>query len=337
MITESSFTTATSRTVNAMSFSTEAKTELNAHLPASRAEALAGAAAILGCIGSYDADPDGRIRFLLQTDNPLPMIRVFTLIQKIDNINLEFVTDGQPRAAASRFSMEQVLREDKIREYAFAAGLCDAQGNPLSETGRAADAVLRSRKCVRSYIENLFLCVGQVSDPEKEYHLEFACGRPAQAELVLDLLQTFGIQAKSARRRSRFVIYMTEAGSIADTLNLMGANVCAMKLENSRILKQVRGDVNRKVNCETANIRKSVSAAQRQLEDIRFLIEKGALSGLPEPLQEIARKRAAHPEISLTELGALLEPPVGKSGVNHRLRKLSEIAGKIRRETPAEE
>lgn len=110
-----------------------------------------------------------------------------------------------------------------------------------------------------------------------------------------------------------------------------------MKLENSRILKQVRGDVNRKVNCETANIRKSVSAAQRQLEDIRFLIEKGALSGLPEPLQEIARKRAAHPEISLTELGALLEPPVGKSGVNHRLRKLSEIAGKIRRETPAEE
>ena len=130
------------------------------------------------------------------------------------------------------------------------------------------------------------------------------------------------------------MVYIKEGSQIVDILNVMEAPVSLMELENIRIVKEMRGSVNRQVNCETANINKTVSAAVKQIEDIRFIQSVAGLSGLPESLQEMARIRLERPEATLKELGEALEPPVGKSGVNHRLRKLSLVAEELRQQYP---
>ena len=135
-------------------------------------------------------------------------------------------------------------------------------------------------------------------------------------------------------RKKYYVVYIKEGSQIVDILNVMEAPVSLMELENIRIVKEMRGSVNRQVNCETANINKTVSAAVKQIEDIRFIQSAAGLSGLPERLQEMARIRLARPEAPLKELGEALEPPVGKSGVNHRLRKLSLVAEELRQQYP---
>lgn len=135
-------------------------------------------------------------------------------------------------------------------------------------------------------------------------------------------------------RKKYYVVYIKEGSQIVDILNVMEAPVSLMELENIRIVKEMRGSVNRQVNCETANINKTVSAAVKQIEDIRFIQSAAGLSGLPESLQEMARIRLERPEATLKELGEALEPPVGKSGVNHRLRKLSLVAEELRQQYP---
>ena len=135
-------------------------------------------------------------------------------------------------------------------------------------------------------------------------------------------------------RKKYYVVYIKEGSQIVDILNVMEAPVSLMELENIRIVKEMRGSVNRQVNCETANINKTVSAAVKQIEDIRFIQSVAGLSGLPESLQEMARIRLERPDATLKELGEALEPPVGKSGVNHRLRKLSLVAEELRQQFP---
>ena len=132
------------------------------------------------------------------------------------------------------------------------------------------------------------------------------------------------------RRKKNIIVYLKEGDRIVDALNVMDAPVALMELENVRILKDMRNNVNRKVNCETANINKTVSAAVKQRNDIEYIRDTVGLSGLPEGLRDVALTRLAYPDASLKELGELLEEPVGKSGVNHRLRKLSEMADKLR-------
>ena len=132
------------------------------------------------------------------------------------------------------------------------------------------------------------------------------------------------------RRRKNFTVYLKDSEEIIDTLSLMGAHAGLMRMENSRILKEVRNSVNRRVNCEAANIGKTVAAARKQVEDIEFLQRSGVFSDLPDNLVEIALLRLENEDMPLAELGKLAHPPVGKSGVNHRLRKLSELAEKTR-------
>ncbi len=145
-------------------------------------------------------------------------------------------------------------------------------------------------------------------------------------------MATFDIEAKIIRRKRYFVVYIKEGSQIVDILNVMEAHVALMNLENVRILKEMRNSVNRRVNCETANINKTVSAAVKQVEDITYIRDTVGFGKLAEGLEEIALKRLEHPEATLKELGLMLNPPVGKSGVNHRLRKLGSIAEAIREE-----
>ena len=183
----------------------------------------------------------------------------------------------------------------------------------------------------RAFLRECFFSTGSVSDPMKSYHFEIVCDSKDQAEALMFLLREYELDAKITDRKGHLVVYLKEGEQIADTLALMGARGAVMTFQNARVEREVRGSINRRVNCETANIKKTVSASVRQIEDIRLIEEKRGLSSLPQNLRDIAMIRLEYPDTSLADLGGLLDPPVGKSGVNHRLRRIGDIAESIRR------
>lgn len=184
--------------------------------------------------------------------------------------------------------------------------------------------------CKRAFIRGAFLASGSMSDPNKAYHFEIVCRTPEQAGRLQELMKEFETEPKVIERKNYYVVYLKEGSQIVDMLNVMEAYVSLMNLENVRILKEMRNSVNRKVNCETANISKTVNAAVKQIADIELIRDTDGLDSLPMPLREMAQVRLDHPEAPLKDLGKYMDPPVGKSGINHRLRKLASVADAIR-------
>ena len=186
--------------------------------------------------------------------------------------------------------------------------------------------LVRRPCCKKAYLRGLFLRAGSISDPEKMYHLEFACESRDFAIRLKEILSSYNLRAKIVERKGHSVVYLKDSSQIADFLALIQANTSLFSLENTMIVKDVRNAVNRKVNCETANIQKTVSASVSQIEAIEYIRDHIGFDKLPDSLKEIARLRFENPEDSLVSLGARMNPPIGKSGVNHRLRKLRKIA-----------
>ncbi len=184
--------------------------------------------------------------------------------------------------------------------------------------------------CKRAYIRTAFLCCGSVNDPNKRYHLEFADTDYIHAEALSEIISDFGINMKIVKRKNHFVVYCKEAEQIVDLLNVMSAYKALLDYENLRVVKEVRNNVNRIVNCETANINKIVNTSVRQIEEIEYIINKKGFDFLSENLQAVAEARLKYPDVSLKELGQYLTPPIGKSGVNHRLKKIHEIAESLK-------
>lgn len=184
--------------------------------------------------------------------------------------------------------------------------------------------------CKRAYIRGAFLAAGSISDPQKSYHFEIVCKSMEQAAQLQENINSFGVDSKIVERKNHQVVYLKEGSQIVDILNVMEAHVALMNLENVRILKEMRNSVNRKVNCETANITKTVGAAVKQIEDIIYIRDHAGLDSLSDNLKEMALLRLEYPDAPLKELGTYLNPTVGKSGVNHRLRKIGEIADRLR-------
>lgn len=178
-------------------------------------------------------------------------------------------------------------------------------------------------------LREAFLKGGTMSDPAKGYHLEFVCADDADAKEILAAAAAHDVVMRETTRAGRKVVYVKDGEDIVTLLAAMGASKSLMEFENERIVKEMRGSINRRVNCETANIEKTVTAAHRQLEDIRYLERTGALDRLEQTLKDVAEVRLAYPDATLAELGKRLTPPLGKSGVNHRLRRLSEIARSV--------
>ena len=289
-----------------MSFSSEVKEELARHVSPARHCQLAELAAILNFCGQYGRDADGNYTIGLQTENETIIKKCFTLLKKTYNINAD--------ATLTEQEMYEILR--KIGNF-------DA---PVSSL------LFKNTCCQRAFLRGAFLSVGSISDPEKGYHLEFDCSDEAKAKQLQEVIRYFGIESKIILRKKYYVVYLKEGAAIVDLLNVCEAPVSLMNLENLRILKEMRNTVNRRVNCETANIAKTVSAAARQVEDIVFLKNFYGLQNLPENLRQMAEVRLENPDAPLKELGECFDPPIGKSGVNHRLRKLSELAEKLRPE-----
>ena len=287
-----------------MSFSQEVKEELEKHIGQSRHCQMAELAAIMNFSGQFGRTGPDEYTIGFQTENETVVRKGFTLLKKTFNIEAGVAVDDK-----------------KMQEIHYKFGDLNRPVNSL---------LVKNSCCQRAFLRGAFLCIGSVSAPEKGYHLEFVCTEEEKAKQLQSIMAGFDIESRIVLRKKYFVVYMKEGKAIVDLLNVMEAHVALMNLENLRILKEVRNSVNRRVNCEAANISKTVEAAGRQIEDILFIKENHGLKDLPQNLREVAELRLEYPEIPLKELGELLVPSVGKSGVNHRLRKLSEIAQKLR-------
>ena len=314
-----------------MSFSGKVKEELSRQEATARHCNLAELAALVGMCGSVCISAFGRHGIRIRTENVTVARKCFTLLQKTFNIRSD-VSVSLHRGSKTSCQIYTVL----VKEHAAAIKvlqalkLLDADGEIAENVSPANQLLVQMSCCRRAFIRGAFLAAGSISNPEKSYHFEIVCASPERAAQLQALIRTFGPDAKIVQRKKHYIVYIKEGAQIVDMLNIMEAHIALMELENIRIVRDMRNNVNRKVNCEAANINKTVNAAVRQMEDIRYLKDAGKLEKLPENLADMAMLRLANPDASLKELGEMLVPPVGKSGVNHRLRKLSRMAEELR-------
>ena len=313
-----------------MSFSSRVKEELSYQAGNAMHCRIAEMAAILSMCGNVVLEETGKIFIKIQTENLSVARKYFTLAKKTYNIDCDIRIRSHIHTGKNRTYIVEVCDDYAARKVLSSVKMMSG-GEVVQGTDLLVNPLIFQKACCkRAFLRGLFLCAGSLSEPEKTYHFEIVCTTRERAEQICDMMKTFNIEGKWITRKKYFVVYVKESAQIVDMLNVMEAHVSLMELENIRILKDMRNSVNRRVNCETANISKTVSAAVKQIEDISYIRDQVGFSELSEGLREIAELRLNYPEASLVELGKLLSTPVGKSGVNHRLRKLSLLADELR-------
>ena len=184
----------------------------------------------------------------------------------------------------------------------------------------------QDEQLARLLIRESFIKKGFVNDPNKEYHLEILFKSKKKEEQVKEIISNFGIDIKETKKGSDYMLYLKDGEEISSFLALIGATKAVLKFEEIRVIKDTRNNVNRLVNCETANLNKTINAAVKQIEDIKKLKRNKKFEILPDNLKELANLRLENPDLTYEELGKMLSKPIGKSGVSHRLEKISKIA-----------
>ncbi len=296
-----------------MSFSSKVKEEMSKSVSSARHCQLAELAAMIEFGGRISFKPGGFKSVDIDTDNEDALNKFGVLLKKTYDIEAS-----------------ESVSDDKLKALLEGLRLMDASGAVKIINGPVSQVLLKQSCCKRAFLRGAYLCRGSMSDPKGSYHLEIVCDTMAQASQLTEVLSDFELEAKIVERKSRYVVYIKEGESIVDFLGICEAHVALMEMENDRIVKEVRGTVNRRVNCEAANITKTVNAAARQIEDIEYLRDTCGLDSLPDNLKEMALIRLEYPDATLPELGKVFNPPLGKSGVNHRLRRLNELADRER-------
>ena len=312
-----------------LTFSGKVKEELSRQWNEQMHCQIAEIAAIISMCGKVTIDSRDRYAVKVRTENISVARKCFTLLKKTFNIEAESLVTINKSKGNTTYTVVIKQHEDAMK-LLQAARLVDGYGEISEEFSTSRNLIVHKSCCKRAFLRGAFLASGSMSHPEKSYHIEMVCASKVKAEQIQKLINSFGLDAKVILRKNSYVVYLKEGSQIVDLLNIMEAPIALMEMENVRILKEMRNSVNRKVNCETANINKTVSAAAKQADDIRLIQKEIGLNKLPEGLQEIAELRLTYPDASLKELGEMLTEPLGKSGVNHRLRKLSELAEDIR-------
>lgn len=312
-----------------MSFSSEVKEELSRQFSKSRHCQLAELAAILGFLGRIEGTSLQQA-LTIHTENVTLAKKYFTLMKRTFGINASLGVGQNAYLHKTKTCSVTVAGRDEVTKVLSAIKWMDQQQNYIRGTELVDGILVKNACCKRAFIRGAFLSSGSMSDPEKSYHFEIVCADMEKAEQMREIINSFDLDAKIVQRKKCYVVYLKEGSQIVDILNVMEAHVALMNLENVRILKEMRNSVNRQVNCETANINKTVNAAVKQVEDIKYIEHTVGLSTLAEGLREMAELRLQYPEAALKELGTMLDPPVGKSGVNHRLRKICSIADELK-------
>lgn len=313
-----------------MSFSSEVKEELSAQMDSARHCQIAEITAIISMCGRVSISTRDKVFVKIQTENLYVARKYFSLLRRTFRITGDVSVKIHGVYGQNRTYAVTVARHEDALRILGAARLITPQLEIAENLSLVDNMIVQKTCCKRAFIRGAFLVAGSISDPRKFYHFEIVCTTMPKARQLQEMIRTFNLDAKIVERKSHYVVYIKEGAQIVDILNVMEAHNALMNLENIRILREMRNSVNRKVNCETANIHKTVSAAVKQIEDIEYLQQHMGLDHLPPNLSEIAVLRLEQREATLKELGMMLSPPVGKSGVNHRLRRLGEIAQELR-------
>ncbi len=308
-----------------MSFSSDVKKELirpSDDNPCPKAEL----AAIIRMNGLLSTNGE-QMSLDIQTESAAIARRIFTLLKMVFSGPVELLVRKKMRLKKNNIYIVRIREQvEELLESLQIEHEDDGfeQAN-LMET-------LAKDECRRAYLRGAFIARGSINNPEtSSYHLEIFNLDQDHNQVLRELMNIYELRARELQRRNGYIVYLKEANKIADFLRLIGANKALFKFEDVRIVRDMRNSVNRLVNCETANLNKTISASVRQVENIKFIEETVGLDYLPERLQEIAKVRLAHPEVTLQELGKLLPSgELSKSGVNHRLKKIEEIANNLK-------
>lgn len=312
-----------------MSFSGNVKDELAGHVNMARHCQIAELAAIFQFCARIEQGDNGESTLVISAENEVIVKKCFTLLRKTFNIETSAYKNDEKSGMMSEQTAIRITDSELVWNI-FRTLKLVGDNDMFYGFGEPVNPILVKNSCCRrAYLRGTFLCVGSMSDPVKGYHLELVTDNERKAFQIQQIIREFELDAKIIRRKKYFVVYLKEGSNIVDFLNICEAHVSLMQFENERIVKEMRNSINRRVNCETANISKTVNAAAKQISDIGKIRDTIGFSNLPQNLREMAMVRLEYPDASLKELGGYLVPPVGKSGVNHRLRKLSEIADEI--------
>ncbi len=311
-----------------MSFSTQAKDELARIYPKEECCRLAELAAIVRMNGSLSITGQRHIDVHIRTENAAVARKIFRLTKQLFPLEVEILVQRRTKLKKRNIYDIKLASHPQMVECLERLGIFGDRMMIFS----GIKPVLISRQCCRrSFLRGIFLGAGSVSNPEGHYHLEIIVNDLDYAHSLVDVINSFPmLQAKVSSRKKWHVIYLKESEQIIAFLSIIGAHQALLSFENTRIVKGVRNEVNRIVNCETANLNKTVNASLRQIENIKLLDELVGLDKLPRRLRDIAVLRRNNPDVSLKELGEMMEPPIGKSGVNHRMRKIEEYADELR-------
>lgn len=313
-----------------MSFSSTTKNELSRIQPSDQCCSLAELAALVRMSGTIQIMGMKRINLKFTTENAAIARRIFTILKMIYNTDIEVMVRRNRQLKKNNNYLIIINDKDISRQVLIDVGFISEDGsNIFNPNYSMPNEIIAKRCCKRSYIRGTFLGGGSISNPEKTYHLELVTNNQEHAMNLLEIINSFGLNSKIVIRKENYVVYIKEGEQIVDFLNIIGAHQALLKLEDIRVLKDVRNNINRIVNCETANLSKTIDASLRQIRNIETIIAKMGLEKLPTNLREIAEIRLENSDATLKEIGMMLDPPVGKSGVNHRFRKIEELAEEL--------
>ena len=308
-----------------MSFSSDVKNEIINQTEMTKRQRIARLLGML-CFGGRIARSDDGLRLKFATENPKIARSLYQLIKNDCAIKANLRVFRGPKTVVYFVTLDDQL---EINDLFHTTGILK-RGEELSDFTNfyINSSYVSDTPEKKAFIRGAFLASGSVITPQKNCHLEFVTSHKRLCNDMKKLLEEFGLSVKEAVRKSSYVLYFKNNSDVADILTLLGAYDSVMEYHNIKILKDVRNSINRKMNCDAANMTKTLDAAFRQAQAIEKLKKLGVLGELSDQLQEVAELRLAHKELGLKELGEMMNPPIGKSGVNHRLRKLVEEAEK---------
>lgn len=312
-----------------MSFSLKVKNEVCKHVEVNKQEAIAELSAIMKVSGTL-LFTNKQFNFKITTENAAIARLVFKILKEHFGIHTEIMIKKNNSLKKNNIYIILISEEEGVKSLLKEVGIIKETINVFSLDYNIPKSIIECDECRRAYIRGAFLGGGSISNPEKTYHLEFVTHNEEYAKDLSNLINSYNLNSKVIKRKNSYIIYLKEGEQIVDLLNIIGAHASLLELENVRIMKEMRNNVNRLVNCETANLSKTVNAAVRQVESIKFIEREIGLGRLPKNLRDVAELRINYPDESLRELGKMLNPPVGKSGVNHRLRRIEKIADELK-------
>ncbi|KEI95373.1 sporulation regulator WhiA [Clostridium botulinum A2B7 92] len=312
-----------------MSFSLKVKNEVCKHVEVNKQEAIAELSAIMKVSGTL-LFTNKQFNFKITTENAAIARLVFKILKEHFGIHTEIMIKKNNSLKKNNIYIILISEEEGVKSLLKEVGIIKETINVFSLDYNIPKNIIECDDCRRAYIRGAFLGGGSISNPEKTYHLEFVTHNEDYAKDLSNLINSYNLNSKVIKRKNSYIIYLKEGEQIVDLLNIIGAHASLLELENVRIMKEMRNNVNRLVNCETANLSKTVNAAVRQVESIKFIEREIGLGRLPKNLRDVAELRIKYPDESLRELGKMLNPPVGKSGVNHRLRRIEKIADELK-------